>query len=1036
MALNVWTKSSGYNFGTPPGTNLTVSSGSFIPGLQYVITSIGTTDFKKIGASQNSVGVVFTALNTGSEAGPLVAHPVTNIQAPTPGTGIASRVAFSERRSLNLELPVVNETGVNFNIISGGLPPGLRLEGKNIVGSAFEVSRVTEFKFCIRASKNGEISDRTFYITIEGTDEPTFVTPEGFINLGDPGELFVMDSTFVDYQLTAIDTDTSAGQRLSYFIAKDDGSLPPGLVLTEDGRIVGFVQPTLSIKPADGDGTFDNSYFDAVAYDFAFRPSNGYDSYVFDTVFYDFALQSGKPKKLNRTYQFTVTVTDGDTFTKRTFKIFVVGDDYFRADNTTWLDGDTMFTADVTYMRAPMWLTSSNLGLHRANNYITLILDTYDTENIIYSLEQINANTRATTKRLSPTDNISGGYTVTTTLTTNTPTVGHFLTFSGLVQEATVINRVDAVTSLGNGNYRLTMFYPLEVTIPDNIEFLIGTLSSLPPGMQFDENNAEVHGLVPYQPAITKTYTFTVTATKISGKINLAEYIILPTNVGVKINQIKISKITYPDISTILKDFSNMSVDSTFIDPAFVSSIDYSSPTEVIINLSTNIILTSSSKVSIKYAVTAGERSSTPKIFTVDILGEVDSAIQWVTPSDLGTINANFISTLSVNATSSIPGSTILYNFISGRLPPGLSLDLDGEIVGKVNQYGNPTTGVSGLTTFDFQINVTTFDGGLTSVDEAYEFVVEARDQFGYSAVRRTFRIAIDTPNQLVYSNIRVKPFLKLEQRSVWRQFIDDTSVFTPTSIYRPNDPSFGIQKELSMLVFAGIETKEAAAYISAMGLNHKRKRFQFKGVSKATAIKPGTIDEIYEVVYIEMLDPLEPNGNRLPNKIEKLGLQPNTITVDKSNIIWSRRINDLNITAPDSIRPEPIITVDSRGYEVSNPNVNEYFPNSISNWRDRLKNWADDGESFAIERNYLPLWMRSIQPGTKEELDFKLAVPLCYCKPGTADNILLNIKNYIKTNNFSFNQLDYTADRYIIDSVAGLTQDKYLVFRNDRITI
>jgi hypothetical protein len=189
------------------------------------------------------------------------------------------------------------------------------------------------------------------------------------------------------------------------------------------------------------------------------------------------------------------------------------------------------------------------------------------------------------------------------------------------------------------------------------------------------------------------------------------------------------------------------------------------------------------------------------------------------------------------------------------------------------------------------------------------------------------------------------------------------------------------------------------------------------------------------------MLDPLEPNGKRLPTKISRPNLQPDSITIDSSNSIWSRSIGDLTADAPGAERPEPIITADSQGYEVSNPNVNEYFPNSISIWRERLKKWSDkDGNgnaiSFANERNYLPLWMRSIQPGTRKELDFQLAVPICYCKVGTADDIILNIKNYINTTNFSFNQLDYTADRYIIDSVEGLTADKYLVFRNDRITI
>jgi hypothetical protein len=141
--------------------------------------------------------------------------------------------------------------------------------------------------------------------------------------------------------------------------------------------------------------------------------------------------------------------------------------------------------------------------------------------------------------------------------------------------------------------------------------------------------------------------------------------------------------------------------------------------------------------------------------------------------------------------------------------------------------------------------------------------------------------------------------------------------------------------------------------------------------------------------------------------------------------------------------RPDLFTTANSTGYQASNNNITNYFPNSVSNWRDRLEASyklipdPDNPGSFipvplASERNYLPLWMRSIQPGTRQELDFQLAVPLCYCKVGTADDIMLNIK----FSGFDFKLLDYTADRYIIDVVGDEIGDKYLVFRNDRITV
>ena len=40
--------------------------------------------------------------------------------------------------------------------------------------------------------------------------------------------------------------------------------------------------------------------------------------------------------------------------------------------------GTGLFTTDNTYLRAPVWLTPSDLGYRRANNYVTLFLDVYD----------------------------------------------------------------------------------------------------------------------------------------------------------------------------------------------------------------------------------------------------------------------------------------------------------------------------------------------------------------------------------------------------------------------------------------------------------------------------------------------------------------------------------------------------------------------------------------------------------------------------------------------------------------------------------
>ena len=761
---------------------------------------------------------------------------------------------IQERTSINQLLPVVGTA--TYSVISGKLPPGLRIVDDTIIGSAFEVPRSTEFKFVVRASYNNEISDRTFALTVEGADQPVWQTAAGSLPVGPNNVYYILDSSYIDFQLLATDPDTAAGQRLKYFIASKEGTLPPGLVLTDSGRIVGWVQPALVIPETAGNGFFDTTVYDAVAFDFGYRSSNGYDSYIYDTAIFDYSTPSLSPKKLNRNYEFIVTITDGDTEVKRKFKIYVVGDDYFRADNTITTAGSGSFMVDATYVRAPIWVTPANLGVRRANNYQTIRLDTYED------------------------------------------------------------------LDLG------TIVYSLDATNPDS------TVSILPPGMQFDQGTAEIFGVVPYQPAITKTYHFTVTAMRLSDR---------------------------------------------------------------------------------------AETATSKRTFTVQVLGEVESVMGWVTGSNLGNIEANLISMLSVTASSTITESVILYVKTSGTLPPGLTLELDGEITGKVTQFN--LNGDQGLITFDasnFRL-----DAGTTTVDRVYSFTVEARDILGYSAISRTFSLTITTPNNRLYSNITAKPYLKLDQRELFKNFIRNSNVFDATAIYRPGDSNFGIQNDLKMVVYSGIETKTAAQVVSVVGQNHRKKRFKIGDVKKAQAKITGTNNVLYEVIYLDVIDPLE-IGNKTLDLVEAGPIDPILTTVDQTNIYFNGPFN-----TPTRFwgRPQPYsITADRSDVY---PDGEFRQPASISLWRRRI-------EQLGLhDRNYMPLWMRTIQDGSVQELGFVSAIPLCFCKVGRGDDIMLNIKNYLKTTpDFSFNKIDYVIDRYTIDSVTGDTTDKYIVFRNDRTII
>jgi len=828
---------------------------------------------------------------------------------------------FAENATVRFALPLntTSNTITNVKLITGSLPGGLRLEGLFIVGTPFEVQRLTESKFVLRATdSSGAVEDRTFSLLIDGADEPTWVTKEGLLPVDPNDKYFVLDNTLVDFPLQAIDPDLPAGDALEYFIADDSGELPPGIRLTTDGRLVGVVEPVLALDTRAGSGHYDANVYGTFPFDFGERSANGFDSFFYDTRIYDDRIPTKQPRKLNRFYEFIVSVSDGDTVKTRKFKIYLVGDDFLRADNTKLQISNGLFTADNTYLRTPLWLTPENLGFRRANNYLTFFLDVLDTETIagrlVYTLEALNDDS---------------------------------------------------------------------------------TASELPPGMSLDSTTGEIAGRVPYQPAVTKEYKFTVKATRFGG---------------------------VPE--TIL--------------------------------------------------------ASKTKTFRVKILGEVDSTIKFLTPSNLGNISANFISTLSVKAQTSVPDSRLIYSIVSGRLPPGLQLDISGEIIGKVNQFG--TSSKPGLTVFDN--GTMTFDGAKTIIDREFKFTVKAEDRFGFSAVEQEFTIDVLDPDDNLYSNLFMRPFMSKTKRDEYTAFISDPNIFPPDLIYRSGDPEFGVQKDIKMLAYAGILTQNIKNYVAAAAKNHKRRKYKIGEVKKAVAKNPGSNDIVYEVIYVEVIDPYMPTKGKVAQSI-KVSNKSKPITVDSVQFeslddnsslgsgqssfelsvrgvanptVTVRSIgNDLEIITrsgrvvfptvgniriilrngsqvvsvqefvinraePFRFRPSTnTLKVDSDAVKISQNTHNKKYISNIQNMRDRI---SDTG---VTERDFLPLWMRTAQVNTIQELGYVTAIPIAYCKSGNADQILLNIKNQA----FDFNTIDFDIDRYIIDSTTGKSEEQYILFAN-----
>ena len=1088
-------------------------------------------------------------------------------------------------------LPVVD--GATVVKISGELPPGLRLDNNELLGTPFEVSLDRTFKFVLRATLNGAIQDRTFTIKVTGPDEPVWITNEGFLSASESENLFLLDNEIIDYQLVATDPDVSAGDQLEYYIAEGEGSLPPGLSLTPDGRIVGVVEPLLALDKQAETGGWDTAPYDVYPNDFAWRSDNGWDSYFYDSVNFDFNTDTQSPKKLNRYYEFRVTVSDGVTepAPQRKFKLYVVGDDYLRADNSIMKVGNGVFKADNTHIRQPTWLTPANLGYKRADNNITVYLDVLDTETlsgvVLYSMDELNND--GTPSQLPPgtkldftTGEIAGYVPYQPAVTTEYKFTIRATRYTGDVDTAFITATVYQDALAGQPKFRV---YKLPrntidgITLEDGIDdvndlrgeeiILNGFTYTVESISESNEDYDEITLTTPLRAVYTMTVAIdseelstsfyvermattvkerwigssiiyddfefykvnniypykTWRITSASNDIGISESAggVLPAPGGVEedrddlIRRIfqqetlpitiyrsdagfieilvpenalsresRIKKIFHSDTlgEGVIGDLEYTLVDSgkelvlldkplslrrSYVQGQNISlsvEEDYAFEKELVTNANLDI-----------------NNPSTPKTFSLNVLGEVDSTITWISPADLGELKANFISTLRVTAETTVPDARLIYTLVDGRLPNGLSLTYNGEIIGKAQQYGDETR--LGLTTFDN--STLTFDDSATSIDRVAKFTIKAQDRFGFSAIQQEFSIKVVDTDKTLYSNLYIQPLLRPEKRSEYRLFVNNPDVFPPRAIYRPNDPNFGIQQNVKMLAYAGIETKQIDEFVAKSAKWHKRRKYRLGEVKKAEAKREGTNDVVYEVIYLEVVDPQEPregktaktfSGGRLESltadnisyeanddtaglndgipsvKVDGRGTDPvveldgpdrATIGTRGGTLVQQVDNTDIDITLRDGVTEvnvdvqvtdtEPrrgrvpnqnnTIKSDSDAIVLNDANETLFHISNTTNMRESLE---QIGKS---QREFLPLWMRTGQDNQIQELDYITAIPLAYCKKGEGDTVLLNVQKALEEGEFDFKSINFDVDRYILDSAEGVVQESYIVFPN-----
>jgi hypothetical protein len=404
---------------------------------------------------------------------------------------------------------------------------------------------------------------------------------------------------------------------------------------------------------------------------------------------------------------------------------------------------------------------------------------------------------------------------------------------------------------------------------------------------------------------------------------------------------------------------SGFDADGTVFDGTRFDQSEYSLPTGLSIDPNTGwLIGTLGSQVEaektytfeIYAAETAPPYANSVAIqYTMTVLGDITNTITWNTSANLGIIDNGSVSQLSVSATSNA-GKNLIYSLVTDKthLPQGLKLLPSGLIVGRTTfEY------------FSLDKNTTTIDGATTTVDNTYNFTVQATSTDGTVSSTKRFTILINNFNKTPYENLYLKALPTLDQRQTFLSIVNNTEIFPDNLIYRNGDPYFGRAQDIRSLFLSGLTPSQLSAYTSAMSTNTYNKRIEFSNIKTARAVD-ANFNTKYEVVYVELKDDAMNQGSTPVNYYYNSTISANV------------------------------------------------YPNSFDN----MSSVISSNLGFA-NQGALPGWMTSPQID-KKTLGFTRAIVLAYTIPGASNLIAYRLKS----NGITFNNIDFVADRYDLDNV------------------